>query len=288
MPACSCKDHGEFSKGRTVKVHRLSNKKHPCFCYYLPHRQWAPYKKLCVFVHACADYATKKVNDTVPSQEDELVKQVVNIIKTNNISDNNINKILEAIGTREKANVKQDFNENISLQYKDVEFLKACDIDTWIQERDTVITSFVFSLCERDLSAMSPAENTKVVYAVEHLYRLVGNNIIMLFSFSLNLLTYYMCTSRTVCDMYCSAHPAGSYSTLQNWIQQHSSNKIYVRNVDVITYFDNNQVLARNGRVRYDAKAILNYITTACGTLFSQTYHKFADLSGLFSKTLVV
>lgn len=72
-----------------------------------------------------------------------------------------------------------------------------------------------------------------------------------------------MCTSRTVCDMYCSAHPAGSYSTLQNWIQQHSSNKIYVRNVDdVITYFDNNQVLARNWRVRYDAKAILSYITT--------------------------
>lgn len=71
-----------------------------------------------------------------------------------------------------------------------------------------------------------------------------------------------MCTSRTVCDMYCSAHPAGSYSTLQNWIQQHSSNKIYVRNVDdVITYFDNNQVLARNWRVRYDAKAILSYIT---------------------------
>lgn len=132
------------------------------------------------------------------------------------------------------------------------------------------------------------SEKTKVVYAVEHLYSLVGNNIIMPFSFSLNLLTYYMCTSRTVCDMYCSAHPAGSHSTLQNWIQQHSSNKIYVRNVDVITYFYNNQVLARNWRVRYDAKAILSYITTACGTFFSKTYHKFADSSGLFSKTLVV
>lgn len=72
---------------------------------------------------ACADYASQKINDNVPSQEDELVKQVVNLIKTNNISDKNINKILEAIGTREKANVKQDFNENISLQYKDVEFL---------------------------------------------------------------------------------------------------------------------------------------------------------------------
>lgn len=64
-------------------------------------------QKVVFLCTACADYATKKINDTVPSQEDELVKQVVNIIKTNNISDNNINKILEAIGTRGKANVNK-------------------------------------------------------------------------------------------------------------------------------------------------------------------------------------
>lgn len=107
----------------------------------------------------------------------------------------------------------------------------------------------------------------------------------MPFSFSLNLLTYYMCTSRTVCDMYCSAHPAGSHSTLQNWIQQHSSNKIYVRNVDdVITYLDNNQVLARNGRVRYDAKAILSYITTACGTFFPKPITNFQIHQAFFPR----
>lgn len=46
--------------------------------------------------------------------------------------------------------------------------------------------------------------------------------------------------------MYC---PAESYSTLQNWIHEHSSNKIYARN-------------ARHWRVRYNAEAILSYITT--------------------------
>lgn len=80
-----------------------------------------------------------------------------------------------------KANVKPNFNENSSLQYKDVEFLKACDIDTWKQERDNVhvITSFEFYLREKDLSTISLAEKTNVVYAVKHLYSLVGNNIIM-------------------------------------------------------------------------------------------------------------
>lgn len=89
-----------------------------------------------------------------------------------------------------KANVKPNFNENSSLQYKDVEFLKACDIDTWKQERDNVhvITSFEFYLREKDLSTMSLAETTNVVYAVEHLVNsLVGNNICMPFSFSIYL-----------------------------------------------------------------------------------------------------
>lgn len=88
-----------------------------------------------------------------------------------------------------KANVKPNFNENSSLQYKDVEFLKACDIDTWKQERDNVhvITSFEFYLREKDLSTISLAEKTNVVYAVKHLYSLVGNNIIMPFFFSIYL-----------------------------------------------------------------------------------------------------
>lgn len=51
--------------------------------------------------NACADYAPQKVNESVPSQEDELVKQVVNMIKTYNFSDYNINKSLEAISTRQ-------------------------------------------------------------------------------------------------------------------------------------------------------------------------------------------
>lgn len=55
-----------------------------------PHREWSPYKNLCDFCTACADYASHNINDTVLSLEDELVEQVVNIIKTKNISEKNI------------------------------------------------------------------------------------------------------------------------------------------------------------------------------------------------------
>lgn len=82
-------------------------------------------------------------------------------------------------------------------------------------------------------------------------------------SVSIFKITQYVCTNITVSDLYSGAHPVGSCYTLQNCIGQHASNRINIRNVDdVITYFDNNQVLARHWLVEYDAKAILSYITT--------------------------
>lgn len=38
-----------------------------------------------------------------------------------------------------QINVKQNFKENISFQYKNIEFLKACDIDTWKGESSYII-----------------------------------------------------------------------------------------------------------------------------------------------------
>lgn len=58
-----------------------------------------------------------------------------------------------------QINVKQNFNENISFQYKNIEFLKACDIDTWKGESSYIIC---ISSCEKDLSTMSLAEKTNL------------------------------------------------------------------------------------------------------------------------------
>lgn len=57
-----------------------------------------------------------------------------------------------------QINVNQNFNENISFQYKNIEYLKACDIDTWKGESSYIS----FPLCEKDLSTMSLAEKTNL------------------------------------------------------------------------------------------------------------------------------
>lgn len=84
-----------------------------------------------------------------------------------------------------QINVKQNFNENISFQYKNIEFLKACDRDIWKEESSNIIN--ISSMWERFIYNVTCRKNKfKVVYAVEILYSLVGNNIIKPISFSIN------------------------------------------------------------------------------------------------------
>lgn len=48
--------------------------------------------------------------------EDKLAEQVTNLIKTNNISDENVIKIAEAIDSRGARKMKDDFNDNVFSQ----------------------------------------------------------------------------------------------------------------------------------------------------------------------------
>ncbi|XP_062620908.1 uncharacterized protein LOC134282522 [Saccostrea cucullata] len=263
MPVCSCKEHSNFAKDVPNKIYRLSSKKFKTSVVEGLVKNGHLCKRAVYLCTACAAYSEKCLISNEKDVENKLVDQVIDLIKSNNISDENVIKITEAIGSRESRKMKDDFNENIFTQYKNVDFLTSATIDTWICERNNVISSLLLSLCGKKMCDLSSTEKTKLIFAIEHLYSLISANIIMPFSFSLNLLTYYMSNSKTVCNMYSSAHPAGSYSSVLKWIEDHATTPISVPfQHDLISYFDNNQVLARNWRVRYDAKAILSYVTT--------------------------
>ena len=80
--------------------------------------------------------------------------------------------------------------------------------------------------------------------------------------FALNLIMYFVCGSKTVVNFLSSLSPAGCYNSVRNWFRAFTTDKIVCpSNRDLITFFDSNQVLARNWRVRYDSKAMLSVIT---------------------------
>lgn len=150
--------------------------------------------------------------------------------------------------------MKDDFNDNVFSQYKNVDFL------TCATETNSCLRSCC--LCVENRCPICHHQRKLRLFLLLKICTLISSNIILPFSFCLNLLTYYMSNSKTVCNMYSSAHPAGSYTSVLKLIE-HAANPITIPfQHDVITYLDNNQVLARNWKVRYDTKAILSYVTT--------------------------
>ena len=57
--------------------------------------------------------------------------------------------------------------------------------------------------------------------------------------------------------------PGGSYTTVKYWLHNNSSTEMICPiSADVITFFDNSQMLGRNWRVVFDCKAMISCITS--------------------------
>lgn len=55
---------------------------------------------------------------------------------------------------------------------------------------------------------------------------------------------YYITGSKSALRIGCKGSPSGSYTTVQNWISEQSKDAIECpQNADVVTFFDNNQVI---------------------------------------------
>lgn len=106
MPVCSCKQHAIFSKDEPFRIYRLSSKKFKTSVVGALVENGHLSKRSVFLCTACATYSEKNFITNEKDIEDKLVEQVIDLIKTNNISDENVIKIAEAIGSRETRKMK--------------------------------------------------------------------------------------------------------------------------------------------------------------------------------------
>lgn len=116
MPVCSCKQHAIFSKDEPFRIYGLSSKKFKTSVVGALVENGHLSKRSVFLCTACATYSEKNFISNEKDIEDKLVEQVIDLIKTNNISDENVIKIAEAIGSRETRKMKDDFNDNVFSQ----------------------------------------------------------------------------------------------------------------------------------------------------------------------------
>ena len=115
----------------------------------------------------------------------------------------------------------------------------------WLDERNPVICSFIRGISGHTTSLLPLAKT------VEQMYVTRDPKFVSPMAFSQNLLSYYVCGSKTAIQFSSKGSPAGSYSTILNWISDHSQEPLKCpASGDVVTFFDNNQVYLDQSKMR--------------------------------------
>jgi len=264
---CSCKKHNEFTTGKTFTVYKRSSRKISIDIEnVLIDKEYLSPRSV-YLCSGCADYV--KDNFLLPPSEKRSKLSghfvdtctIIQMIENDQIEDNDLIRISNALG---KSQNQKLLNEScdISLAYRSDDFLYSYNPTLWFEDRNPVIAEFLKGVTGVSDYSENNRRTLSLVNAYEHVLFSRNPNIVLPLAFSCNLVSYVVVGSKLVCDINAAASPSGCYYTVLNWIKEASAQPIVIPpEGDVITCFDNNQVMARNWRVRFDSKAALSVVT---------------------------
>ena len=173
-------------------------------------------------------------------------------------------KLLELVASKfiEKE-VAKDGNELRSL-YKQPNYLANLDSKSFLLNRNKLLVSFICAVAQIDLKDQ---DNKTFLYslatAVEMIYFLRNQNLILPHAFLMNLVQSFISGSKVVSVINGKASPAASYTSYKRWITERGDKPvIYPGNCDVITFFDNiGRYIVKNYRVLSSKKESADIVT---------------------------
>ncbi|XP_061166699.1 uncharacterized protein LOC133175604 [Saccostrea echinata] len=189
-----------------------------------------------------------------------LLGEVMEKIERDEFTQTELEELTKAIGRKQSKDIYKDSVEAGKV-YKDDDALKHFDPSNWIKERNGCVLAFFEGLMEEKFSNMN--FSMFLVNALEAIYQLRNPNFVGPLAFARSLLVYSKTGSKEAVSITSACSPSGSYTSILNWLKDHSTDKISCpSNSDFITFFDNNQVIGRKWRVKNDFKASSSVITS--------------------------
>ncbi len=124
-----------------------------------------------------------------------------------------------------------------------------------------VVVSFLCALCGFD---SSPSQENEKAFnlMLEHLYYVQNRRFVGKTCFARNLMVYCSTRSKQSVDILASDGPYGAYATVTHWLRQQGKHRLTAPEGDIITYFDNNQVVGKTHHITLGNKAPSSTITT--------------------------
>ena len=185
-------------------------------------------------------------NNTCPSVGNNIER-----IENGDIAETDLLKIIQCVGEKTKTNIKKEHVNNNQENLENLNFVHE------LSAIDICLFTFLKAISTND------NDNHCVLNAAEHVISLSNKNYIGKLNFSLSLMTHFITGSRAAVELRGKYSPSGSYTSIMKYINENSVNQIpYPSGCDILVYFDNNQVLARNWNVKFDCKALISVSTT--------------------------
>jgi hypothetical protein len=162
---------------------------------------------------------------------------------------------------RAKINRKTHETAENNDSYKDFSNLSNFQMQNWLDDKNKTLVSFM-----KAVAGISDNSNCKknvyIVSSIDNINKASNLTYVAPLQFCCNLITYYISGSKLISQIYNRQNAGGSYTTLQRWLKSISCEALKCNSPgDIVTFFDNNQIVAGNWRVTYGYKCTASVLT---------------------------
>jgi len=183
---------------------------------------------------------------------------VIDGVNAGQFSEHELCNLAHSVG----ASQAQDIARDAKFQSDAYHSISSHDSSSWLRERNRVLIAFLEGVAGKLKSVMKPKKFLALVMCVELIYFLRFLNFIGPLSFRINLIQYFSSASKVVATLNGASSPSGGYDTVRKWIKKHATPfKLPSPNPDIITFFDNDQVLAKTYKIQLHNKLQVSTIT---------------------------
>ena len=186
---------------------------------------------------------------------------VLNAIKEKKLPEDQLKQLAYQIGQAQNKELFHDALE-IGAQYRHVTARDMCASgrDAFKHTANPVVLQFLQGLCEKQPG--QALDNHSVQETMEHVYYMRNERFVGPSAFAKTLMVYFSSRSKFAVNVLSKNGPYASYRTLMNWIEEQGSVPLAAPETDVITFFDNNQIIGKTHHISINNKCQTSTITT--------------------------
>ncbi|XP_069122376.1 uncharacterized protein [Argopecten irradians] len=264
---CSCKRHAEYSGGTDFTIYKHDGKKMKRSCTDLLQNNGDLFPHSTYICSACCEYAEQHL--APPPSPHKNRHDIIKTIEERQFNPQQLEKLAYTLGQSVFRNIGSDAI-NSGQQYKDDTYLMAfrpngkypfSEHNCYLKENTTLV-NFIKGASGLAIAPSKQTDTIPVMRAVEHIYSASQPSFVGPMSFGASLVTYLITGSKGALAIQSAGSAAGSYTTLNKWMKTHAIKELQCpKECDVVTFFDNNQVIQRKWRVQSNFKCASSVFT---------------------------